>query len=180
MQTIRRDDGAPFSGASRPRSGLDGADALVSGLPDLDVAKLHLVWRNHLGGTAPAHLPRWLLVRVLAYRVQTSAYGDLDRATLRRIRALGSRNSKTTSFNAREPATREGIALKPGALLVREWNGQLHRAMILEHGFAWNATTYSSLSQVAKAITGTNWNGHRFFGLRKAAGAGLANASDGQ
>ena len=57
--------------------------------------------------------------------------------------------------------------MKAGALLVREWNGQLERVMILEEGFAWNGRTFGSLSQIAKAITGTTWNGHRFFGLRQ-------------
>jgi hypothetical protein len=50
---------------------------------------------------------------------------------------------------------------------VREWTGRLERVMILEEGFAWNGQTFSSLSQIAKAMTGTNWNGHRFFGLRQ-------------
>ena len=54
-----------------------------------------------------------------------------------------------------------------GALLVREWNGKFERVMILEQGFAWNGQTFGSLSQIAKAMTGTNWNGHRFFGLRQ-------------
>jgi Protein of unknown function (DUF2924) len=57
--------------------------------------------------------------------------------------------------------------LKVGALLVREWKGQLERVMILEEGFAWNGQTFGSLSQIAKAMTGTDWNGHRFFGLRQ-------------
>ena len=58
--------------------------------------------------------------------------------------------------------------MKAGALLVREWNGKLERVMILEEGFAWNGQTVGSLSQIAKAMTGTPWNGHRFFGLREA------------
>ena len=57
--------------------------------------------------------------------------------------------------------------MKAGALLVREWKGQLERVMILEEGFAWNGQTFGSLSQIAKAMTGTTWNGHRFFGLRQ-------------
>jgi hypothetical protein len=65
------------------------------------------------------------------------------------------------------PQTREGLGLKAGALLVREWNGRLERVMILEEGFAWNGQTFGSLSQIAKAMTGTTWNGHRFFGLRQ-------------
>jgi hypothetical protein len=55
-----------------------------------------------------------------------------------------------------------------GALLVREWKGELERVMVLEKGFAWNGEAYASMSQIAKAMTGTSWNGHRFFGLRTA------------
>ena len=57
--------------------------------------------------------------------------------------------------------------MKAGALLVREWKGRLERVIVLEEGFAWNGQTFGSLSQIAKAMTGTNWNGHRFFGLRQ-------------
>ncbi len=63
--------------------------------------------------------------------------------------------------------TRDGLKLNPGSLLVREWKGRLERIMVLEEGFAWNGTTYPSLSMVAQAITGTSWNGHRFFALSK-------------
>ena len=62
--------------------------------------------------------------------------------------------------------------LNPGALLVREWKGKLERVMVLDKGFVWNGKTFGSLSQVAKAVTGTNWNGHRFFGLKSAKNRG--------
>jgi hypothetical protein len=143
-------------------------DATVSGLADLDADQLRLQWRNHLGGTAPAHLPRWLLLRVLAYRLQAAALGDLDKATVRSIRA--SRDDaidlSSSPFKTRKPRTRDGTGLNSGALLVREWQGKLQSALVLDKGFAWNGQTFGSLSQVAKAITGTSWNGHRFFGLR--------------
>ncbi len=61
-------------------------DDVIAGLADLDADPLRLQWRNHLGGTAPAHLPRWLLLRILAYRMQAVALGDLDKATLRILR----------------------------------------------------------------------------------------------
>ena len=143
----------------------------IAGLADLDADALRLQWRNHLGGTAPAHLPRWLLLRILAYRMQAVALGDLDKATLRIIRQSkgdGGEDSANRPFEPRDPATRDGIGLKAGALLVREWNGRLERVMVLEKGFAWNGRTYGSLSQIAKAMTGTSWNGHRFFALRPA------------
>jgi len=146
-------------------------DDVIAGLADLDADPLRLQWRNHLGGTAPAHLPRWLLLRILAYRMQAVALGDLDKATLRIIRQSkgdGVEPSGARPFEPRDPATRDGVGLKAGALLVREWNGRLERVMVLEKGFAWNGRTYGSLSQIAKAMTGTSWNGHRFFALRPA------------
>ena len=56
--------------------------------------------------------------------------------------------------------------LSPGTVLVREWDRQSQRVMVMADGFAWNGQTYDSLSKVAFAITGTKWNGPRFFGLR--------------
>ena len=145
-------------------------DALVVSLSHLNLDQLELQWRNHLGGSPPAHLPGWLLMRVLAYRIQAAAFGNLDRAILRRLReAQGNEafeSGGTRPFVTRRPTTREGVGLKSGALLVREWNSRLERVMVLDDGFSWNGCVYPSLSQVAKAITGTNWNGHRFFGLK--------------
>jgi len=100
------------------------------------------------------------------YRLQSDAFGDLDKS-IRRILRSGKEDGVGAPFDRREPQTREGLGLKAGALLVREWNGKLERVMILEDGFAWNGQTFGSLSQIAKAMTGTNWNGHRFFGLRQ-------------
>src|SRR5271166_3745694 len=106
-------------------------------------------------------------MRVLAYRIQATAFGDLDTAILRRLREHRDASFESARpFAARGPTTREGVGLKSGALLVREWNGRLERVMVLDDGYAWNGSVYRSLSQVAKAITGTNWNGHRFFGLK--------------
>ena len=138
-------------------------------LVDLDVNGLCLQWRNQLGGKPPAQLPRWLFLRILADRIQAAALGDLDKGTLHILRQpKGQRfeSSDARPFEARLPTTRDGASLRAGALLVREWNGKLERVMVLEKGFAWNGETYSSLSQIAKAMTGTSWNGHRFFGLR--------------
>ena len=103
---------------------------------------------------------------MLACRLQSDAFGGLDKS-IRRILRFGKEDGVGAPFDRRAPQTREGLGLKAGALLVREWNGRLERVMILEEGFAWNGQTFGSLSQIAKAMTGTNWNGHRFFGLRQ-------------
>jgi len=165
----RRHLGAADPGRLGPKA--ETLDAMIAGLADLDVDQLRLQWRNQLGGLAPAHLPRWLLARVLAFRMQAAALGDLDKATLRRFRPStddGVASEGARLFETRGPTTRKGVGLKAGALLVREWQGQPERVMVLEDGFAWNGKTYRSLSQIARAMTGTTWNGHRFFGLRRA------------
>ena len=144
--------------------------SIVANLDGLDLSGLRRQWRAHLGSEAPAHLPRWLLMRVLAYRLQADAFGDLEKP-IRRILRSGKDDGVGAPFDRRAPQTREGVGLKAGALLVREWNGKLERVMILKDGFAWNGQTFGSLSQIAKAMTGTTWNGHRFFGLRQGKGS---------
>jgi hypothetical protein len=141
-------------------------------LAAMDAASLRRRWRMVFGRAAPEHLPRGLLQRALAYRIQADALGDLDRETIRMLDRLarGGRDGAVIPL----PELR---GTKPGTLLVREWEGVLQRVMVLEQGFAWNGQTYDSLSKVARAITGTNWNGPRFFGLReKKQGAGKASA----
>jgi len=153
-----------------PRSDNAGSvEDVIAGLADLGANALRLQWRNHLGGTPPAHLPRWLLLKVLAYQIQVAALGGPDKATLRVIRQPKGQTldlAESGPFETRIPSTREGVDLRAGAVLVREWKGKLESVMVLESGFAWNGKSYSSLSQIAKAMTGTAWNGHRFFGLR--------------
>jgi hypothetical protein len=155
---------APTPGASLP---LDASVLLiVANLEGLDLNGLRRQWRAHLGGEAPTHLPRWLLTRVLAYRLQSDVFGGLEKSTQRMLRSERD-DEATAPFDRRAHQTREGVGLKTGALLVREWKGRLERIMILEEGFAWKGQTFGSLSQIAKAMTGTTWDGHRFFGLRQ-------------
>jgi hypothetical protein len=174
--------------AKRERSGLEkrpavtspgpllSADAslamVLADLEGLELGALHRQWRNHLGGEAPAHMPRWLLVKVLGHRLQVAAFGDLDKSVCRLLRDESDEdgNRNTAPFDRRDAQTRDGIALRPGALLVREWRGKLERVMVLEGGYAWNGKNFSSLSRIAKAMTGTSWNGHRFFGLGQTKG----------
>ena len=169
---MRRHSGGVGEVSAPPALRSDYAGSLndvIAGLVDLDVNGLRLQWRNHLGGTPPAHLPRWLLLKIFAYRIQAAALGGLDKATLSVIRQPKGRtldSLKSGPFEARIPSTRDGANLRAGAMLVREWRGKLERVMVLEKGFAWNGKFYGSLSQIAKAMTGISWNGHRFFGLR--------------
>jgi hypothetical protein len=170
MAARGRDQGlGGISVALRPNSDRPVEVArLVASLPDLDKSQLLLCWRNYMGGTPPAHLPTWLLARVLAFRLQAQAFGDVSADVLRKVKRGAEDSTSVTAepFAIRAPSTREGADLRPGAMLAREWRGKLERVAVLEEGFAWNGKTFRSLSQVAKAISGTSWNGHRFFGLR--------------
>jgi DUF2924 family protein len=127
---------------------------IVANLEGLDLNGLRRQWRAHLGGEPPAHLPRWLLMRGLAYRLQADAFGGLDKS-IRRILRSGKEEDVAVPFDRRAPQTWEGVGLKAGALLVREWNGRLERVTVVEEGFVWNGQTFGSLFQIAKKMTGT-------------------------
>lgn len=137
-------------------------DIEIAHLRDLDVRHLQARWRT-VFRRRPPHLPRHLLLRVLAYRVQADRLGDLDPESQRLLNGAGppEEAGKRAVDRARQTSD-----LAPGTMLAREWNGRMHRVAVLADGFAWNGKTYQSLSKVAKAITGTRWNGPRFFGLR--------------
>ncbi len=145
-----------------------------AGLLDADLETLRRRWRNLFGGSAPKHLSRPLLARILAYEMQVREHGDLCRATRRMLEAIaGSARESNAGKGTNRPMVPpppELQPLLPGTELVREHEGALHRVMVLDEGFAWNGSVYPSLSKIALAITGTRWNGPRFFGLREKAG----------
>jgi len=115
------------------------------------------------GRPAPAHLARHLLFRSLAYRLQADRLGDLDRESQRLLDRSG---SPEKAGRTAVDLSRQTTELRPGTILGREWNGQMQQVAVLADGFAWNGNTYPSLSKAAFAITGTRWNGPKFFGLR--------------
>ena len=140
----------------------------IAHLRGLDLAGLRARWRGLTGRAAPPHLSKTLLLRVLAYRVQAAAFGDLDQATTRLLDRIAEEARAGRRIDVPVP---DRVGLRPGTVLVREWEGTPHRVMVMEQGFAWNGAPYASLSEVARAITGTPWNGPRFFGLRDRARA---------
>jgi hypothetical protein len=138
-------------------------DVEIARLRDLDVGQLRNRWRAVFGRRASLHLPRHLLFRVMAYRLQADRFGDLDSESQRLLDYSGSPEKAGQSA---VDLVRRIADVRPGTVLGREWNGRMQRVTIIADGFAWNGKTYPSLSQVALAITGTRWNGPRFFGLR--------------
>ena len=138
-------------------------DVEIARLRDLDVGELRNHWHNVFGRRPHPHLPRHLLFRVLAYRLQADHLGDLDGESQRLLDRSG---SPETAGQRAAAFGRRAAELYPGTMLIREWNGQMQRVAVLTDGFAWNGKTYPSLSKVAFAITGTRWSGPKFFGMR--------------
>jgi hypothetical protein len=113
-------------------------------------------WRLVFGRVAPAGLSKDLLSRMIAARLQERAFGGLDRDSVRFLESL--------ARHGRLPRRQ----LKPGTVLVREYQGRRHTVTTIRDGFEWQGSTYPSLSAVARAITGTSWSGPRFFALQRA------------
>lgn len=133
-------------------------------LSELGLVELQAQWRMQFGRPAPTSLSRRLLFRFFIYRLQAEKYGDLSPTTSRLLGSIDfSQDAALANLNKSGPA-----GLKPGMVLVREHGGMNHHVMVTKDGFSWNGTNFKSLSQVAMAITGTRWNGPRFFGLREA------------
>jgi hypothetical protein len=118
------------------------------------------------GRQAPQHLPKHLLFGMLAYRIQANALGDIDAATVQLLKRAAALTSLEEVMPLVASMDQRKQDVLPGAVLTREWNGQHHRVMVVDGGFAFEGKTFDSLSKIAFAITGTNWNGPRFFGLR--------------
>jgi len=142
---------------SRQPLGPPAAETLDAELDRIAALSLHearTLWREMTQQNAPKALSRDLLARMLAYRVQEQRLGRLGRGTRKLLDRLVKGGA--------EPVRH----LKVGTVMVREHQGTLHEVMVVPGGFSWQDKTYPSLSTIAQAITGTTWNGPRFFGLR--------------
>ena len=138
----------------------------IAHLRGLDIRGIRLRWQSVFGRAAPAHMTRHLLFAVLAYRLQADCFGDLDHATRQVLDRTVAKEAEPAMSARLASFDQKRTELTPGTVLVREWDRQSQRVMVMADGFAWNGQTYDSLSKVAFAITGTKWNGPRFFGLR--------------
>src|SRR6266480_4713740 len=135
-------------------------------LRGLDLKGLRARWQSVLQRPAADHVPRHLLFAIIAYRIQADRFGDLDHETTHLLGRTGAKESGRAMSARLVSFDQKRSELTPGTVLVREWDRQSQRVMVMSDGFAWNGQTYDSLSKVAFAITGTKWNGPRFFGLR--------------
>jgi hypothetical protein len=137
----------------------DSVAARVAALPKTPTPELKEMWRQ-LYGKEPPGFSRSYLISRLSYRLQELHFGGLRPATRAKLDALA---------DALDPkAARKRVVNGPvvGSQLIRVWRGTEHRVEVLADGFEWEGRGYKSLSAVARAISGTRWNGWTFFGLR--------------
>ena len=135
-------------------------DAELEQIQSMPIIELRARWRAKFKSEPPKAFGPDLLRRSIAYKLQEEAYGGLDRATARLLKQLMAQYSKAPGKIVMPRR------IMPGAVLVRKWKGQAYRVTVLEDGFAYEGKPYESLSEIARLITGTRWNGPRFFGLR--------------
>jgi len=127
--------------------------------------ELRALWAKELGEQPPATLGRDVLALGISYTRQERHQGGFSKPFARELDRLldrvlrGDRTEMPTALTTALP--------RRGTILAREWQGATHHVTVADDGFLWNGRTYRSLSSIARAITGTNWNGPRFFGMRE-------------
>jgi hypothetical protein len=137
--------------------------ARLAALKAMSVNDLKAEWQALFNAPAPNNSRTFLEGR-LAYRIQELTYGGPDKQTRRLLDLLADEVEGTLTRKAQIADPRNPVV---GTKLIREWNGTAHTVTVLKDGFDWGGQRYKSLSAVARAITGTRWNGYRFFGLRE-------------
>jgi DUF2924 family protein len=121
--------------------------------------ELRQEWRQ-LYHREPPRISRGLLVLALGYRLQEIEHGGLGKAARRKLQSIAKALRKTGRVSSMP-----SIGLKPGSRLLRQWHGRTHTVTVTEDGFEYAGGSYSSLTRIAKKITGAHWSGPRFFGL---------------
>jgi len=147
----------PNNHMTRRSSDRDANEAEIDRIRSLGFDALRTLWRTTLRSSPPPALTKDLVARFICWHIQEQALGGLDRDTVKLLDSLA-RGDKPGADGPRR--------LKPGTVLVREYQGERHTVTIVPGGYLWREATYASLSMIARAITGTAWSGPRFFGVR--------------
>lgn len=162
-ETKRKSEAAP----ERPRDCIKDEASVVAqlaALKHMSMVELKTAWQRFFSAPAPNNSRNYLELR-LGYRIQELALGGLERQTSRTLDLLADEIDGKIDRKAIVADARNQVV---GARLLREWNGAEHTVTVMKDGFDWQGRKFKSLSAVARAITGTQWNGYRFFGLREA------------
>ena len=150
-------------------------EAELDRLPTMRIVDLRTRYRELFRAEPPKAFGPDLLRRSIAHRIQERAYGGLSREHQHLLDQLVKATKAKPNGKIELPRR-----IKPGCELVRTWNRRTYRVVVLRDGFAYDGRTYSSLSEIALAITGTKWNGPRFFGLRRSAMDTAGGAADAE
>jgi len=150
-------------------NGLSKVASALAELEALDRSELAVRWEAQMSCSAPKASSRIFLLRALSYELQSKHAAGLSKADLKALH--GRRGAALPSVSKPKPKRKPPVrlALVPGARLVREWNGKPYTVSVIKEGFVYKDRVWSSLSAIAKDITGAHWSGPRFFGLDKAA-----------
>jgi len=140
----------------------DPIPARLAALKTTSTPDLKQQWRDLFDSEPPPFNRRYLESR-LAYRIQELAYGGLKPETVKRLETLG---EKLDGGDRKKSRIRADLTPIVGTRLIREWQGVEHLVTVTSDGFDWQGRPYKSLSAIARAITGTRWNGWVFFGLK--------------
>jgi hypothetical protein len=134
----------------------------IAALPTLNKTQLLVIWAENFSKDPPPNLRKELMVPILAYRMQEREFGGLSHGARRRLREIAA------SLNTEKPSQeRPDSAPQTGTRLLRIWRGEMHEVIATGSGYQYRGQTYSSLSKIAREITGTQWSGPLFFGVRK-------------
>jgi Protein of unknown function (DUF2924) len=144
----------------RPSFDREAIEAEIGRVRSLDFDGLRTLWRVTFRSCPPPAFTKDLMARFLCWHIQEQARGGLDPETAKHLDGLA-RGDKPGADRPRR--------LKPGTVLLREYQGERHTVTVVANGYVWRETSYASLSTIARAITGTAWSGPRFFGLRAGA-----------
>jgi hypothetical protein len=134
----------------------------IATLPSLTKTQLLAIWAENFSKDLPPNLRKELMVPILAYRMQEREFGGLSHAARRRLREVA------VSLRTDKPSQeRPDSAPQTGTRLLRVWRGETHEIIATGSSYEYRGQTYSSLSKIAREITGTRWSGPLFFGVRK-------------
>jgi hypothetical protein len=134
----------------------------LSSLPDSSKADLCRLWWELFQSQPPSLIQKALMVRIIAYRLQERTFGGLSARSRRRLLDLGRQFESNPDTS---PTTAPSV--KPGTRLIRQWKQRTHVVTVESNSFEYGGSQYASLSQIARLITGTNWSGPLFFGLKQ-------------
>jgi hypothetical protein len=169
-EVARRGDLAGLQRNSRLRVSAD-----IDALHAMELDSLRDRWRKVFGSEPQPRLSRELLIRAVAFDLQTKARSGVSKKVIRALERIAAGKDEPG------PAGHGVVgALRPGTRLMREWQGKVHEVVVLEKGFLWNGSTYASLSVIGRTITGTRVSGPRFFGtLERQSTPRRAGGADG-